>query len=276
MRHVSASKAYGRETRLVREVTRSFFFKSREQNRSVAKGMQAFQSLRALGNRRTRFPPLPSSRRLISNTNSQLHDQDSTSTHLFIIMAPVKKEKAEISDFERKRLENIAANQAILKDLSSTAERIVPKPVAKPKKSAPRKRAAVVKKEEPRPTRTSSRLAGVEADSETAKRKAEVEHEFAKEQAKAKRQRVAGDLNFSDIVVDGKFSKDGNFLSGIMRGAMPNVRTFTEDDIKETTDEGLKALREKMSGLEIYQGYEPNRRYLEPVENYELTLQKLK
>ena len=48
-------------------------------------------------------------------------------------MPPVKKEKAEMSAFERKRLENIAANQAILKDLSTSAEKIMPKTVSKPK-----------------------------------------------------------------------------------------------------------------------------------------------
>jgi hypothetical protein len=167
-----------------------------------------------------------------------------------------------MSAFERKRLENIAANQAILKDLSTSAEKIIPKPVSKPKSTTTRKKATPVKREEPRPTRTSSRIAGLEADSETAKRKAEVDYEFAKEQAKAKKQRVSGDLNFNDIVVEGKkWNKDDNFLSGIMRGAQPNVRTFTEDDIQETTDEGLKALREKMSGLQLYKGYEPNRMY---------------
>lgn len=176
---------------------------------------------------------------------------------------PPKKEKPEMSAFERKRLQNIAANQAILKDLSATAEKIIPKPVPKPKSTASRKRATPVKREEPRPTRTSSRLAGLEADSETTKRKAEVEYEFAKEQSKAKKMRVSGDLNFKDVVVDGKkFSKGNDFLSGIMRDAQPNMRTFTEDDIKETTDEGLKALREKMSGLELYEGWEPNRKRL--------------
>lgn len=176
-------------------------------------------------------------------------------------MAPVKKEKPEMSAFERKRLENIAANSALLKDLSTTAEKIIPRPAPRPKTAAPRKRAPPVKKDIPRPTRTSSRLAGVEADSETAKRKAEVEETYAKETARAKRQRVAGDINFSDVVVEGKkWNKGDDFLSGIMRGAVPNLRTFTEDDIKETTDEGLKALREKMSGLELYEGYEPNRR----------------
>ncbi|KAH8789848.1 WD40-repeat-containing domain protein [Hyaloscypha sp. PMI_1271] len=186
-------------------------------------------------------------------------------------MSPVKKEKAEMSAFERKRLENIAANQAILKDLSTSAEKIIPKPVSKPKSTTTRKKATPVKREEPRPTRTSSRIAGLEADSETAKRKAEVDYEFAKEQAKAKKQRVSGDLNFNDIVVEGKkWNKDDNFLSGIMRGAQPNVRTFTEDDIQETTDEGLKALREKMSGLQLYEGYEPNQIKITPERIYSL------
>jgi hypothetical protein len=180
-------------------------------------------------------------------------------------MPRIKKEKPEMSAFERKRLENIAVNQAMLKDLSTTADKIMPKPPGRPKSSAaPRKKVAPVKREAPRPTRTSSRIAGVEADSETAKRKAEVEYEFAQEQAKAKKQRVSGDLSFNDVVVEGKkWNKDDNFFSGIMRGAQPNVRTFTEDDVKETTDEGLKALRKKMGALELYEGYEPNRRCCE-------------
>jgi hypothetical protein len=177
-------------------------------------------------------------------------------------MVRVKMEKTEMSAFERKRLENIAANQAIIKDLSTTAEKMAPKSAPKPKKTATtRTKTTPIKREAPVATRTSSRLAGVQADSETAKRKAEVEYEFEKEQAKAKKHRVTGDLNFSDIVVDGKkFNKDESFLSGIMRGAQPYVRTFDEEDVKETNDEGLKALREKMSGLELYEGYEPNRR----------------
>jgi hypothetical protein len=175
-------------------------------------------------------------------------------------MAPAKKEQPTVSAFERKRLENIASNQAILKDLSTSAQKIIPKPAPKPKSTTSRKRTTPVKKEPARPTRTSSRLAGVEADSETLKRKAEVDEEFAKEAAKSKRQRVAGDINLSDVVAEGKkWSKGTDFLSGVMRGAVPNQRTFTEDDIKETTDEDLKSLRQKMSGLELYEGYEPNR-----------------
>lgn len=162
---------------------------------------------------------------------------------------PPKTVKPEMSAFERKRLENIAANQAMLKDLSTTAQKIIPKPAPKPvgAPKGPRKKATPIKKENIRPTRTSSRLAGIEADSETAKRKAEVDADFAAEQSKAKKQRIQGDLTLSDVVSEGKkWDKGNEFLSGIMRGAAPYERTFTEDDIKETSDQDLKALREKM------------------------------
>lgn len=175
---------------------------------------------------------------------------------------PPKAVKPEMSAFERKRLENIAANQAMLKDLSNAAQKIIPQPAPKKPVGAPRGKrikSEPVKRDSPRPTRTSSRLAGIEADSETHKRKAEVDAEFAAEQNKARKRRISGDLNLSDVVAEGKkWDKGSEFLSGIMRGAVPYQRTFTEDDIKETTNKGLKALREKMSGLELYDAYEPN------------------
>ncbi len=175
-------------------------------------------------------------------------------------MARTQNEKPEMSAFERKRLENIAANQAILKDLSTTAEKIIPKPAPKPAAPRATRKKVVTQKAPIRPSRTSSRIAGIEADSETAKRKAEDEYELAKETARAKRQRVTGDLDLSQIVVEGKqWNKSDNFLSSVMRGAQPYERTFTEDDIKKTTDKGLKALREKMSGLELYDTFAPNR-----------------
>ncbi|RFU27889.1 hypothetical protein B7463_g8435, partial [Scytalidium lignicola] len=174
-----------------------------------------------------------------------------------------------MSAFERKRLENIAANQALLKDLSTTASKIIPKQSPKPRSSTPRKKTTPVKREVVRPTRQSSRLAGVQPESEAAKRKAEVNEEFAKEQARAKRLRVVGDLNINDIVAEGKkWQRGEDFLSGIMRGAQPNHRTFTEDDIKETTDEGLKKLRKQMSGLSMYEGWEPNQIKITPERVY--------
>lgn len=172
---------------------------------------------------------------------------------------PVKKEPAEMSAFERKRLENIAANRAILTDISATAKKIIPDKPKPAKSSAPRRKSEPVKRESTRPTRMSSRLAGLEADNETLKRKLEVEAESQAEVAKAKKLRVVGDLNLGDVAVEGKKWTAGlDSLKGIVRGAQPGVRTFTEDDIKETTDKSLKDLRQRMNSLKIYEHWLPN------------------
>ncbi len=85
------------------------------------------------------------------------------------------------------------------------------------------------------------------------------------EAAKVKRQRISGPLDLSEIQVAGKgWDKNDNFLQSIVdvvsRGANPHQRTFGEEEVKETTNKELRALREKMSGLELYDGFEPNRR----------------
>lgn len=172
---------------------------------------------------------------------------------------PVKKEPGEMSAFERRRLENIAANRAILTDISSTAKKVIPdKPAPKP--AAKRKsRGETVKREPTRPTRMSSRIAGIEAEDETHKRKLAVEAEAEADKAKAKKMRVNDDLSIGDIVVDGK--KWGNSLDGIkgiVRGAQPGIRTFSEDDVKETTNKDLKDLRLRMSGMKLYEHWAPN------------------
>ncbi|KAL5354193.1 Sterol 3-beta-glucosyltransferase [Pseudogymnoascus australis] len=194
--------------------------------------------------------------------------EDSTAT-----AAKMEPKDSKMSAFERKRLENIAANQAIMKDLSTTAKKIIPKTAAPkpPRSKTPRKREPPVKREATRPTRTSSRIAGLEADGEGAKRKFEEEFQFAQDEAKAKKMRVAGDLNLSDIAVEGKkWTNDNNFLSSIMRGAQPYERTFDDSDIKTTTNEELKSLREKMSGLELYKTWEPNDIKITPERIYSM------
>ncbi|KAK3290179.1 WD repeat-containing protein [Chaetomium fimeti] len=172
---------------------------------------------------------------------------------------PPKKEPI-ISAFERKRLENIANNNAILSGISTTAEKIIPKPAPpKPKRaSTPRAKREPVKRETVRPTRQSSRLAGLDADAGTLKRKAEVEAEVEAEKAKAKKMRVSGDLNLGDIQVEGRKWENGlDGLAGLKgltaRGAQPGIRTFTDEDVKGTTDKGLKDLRLRMSGLKLYE-----------------------
>ncbi|KAJ4164040.1 hypothetical protein LMH87_005731 [Akanthomyces muscarius] len=184
---------------------------------------------------------------------------------------PIKKEPTEMSAFERRRLENIAANKALLTDISATAKKVIPaKPAPKP---APKRksRTETVKRESARPTRMSSRLAGIDADNETLKRKLEVEAEYEASRTQAKKIRTADDLNLGDIVVDGrKYGSSVAGIQGIFRGAEPGVRTFSEDDIKETTDAGLKELRLRMSSLELYEHWAPNDIKITPQRVYAL------
>lgn len=176
--------------------------------------------------------------------------------------------KAAVSEYERKRQENIAKTQALLRNLEMEAAQAGLAPTAakavsaktKPKKAAPKR----IKQEEILPRRTSSRLKGIEADSETAKRKAEEEHEARKEADKAKRQRISDAFNFGDILVAGKGGDAITSLLSVVGPANPYERTFDEDDVKETTDKELRALREKMSGLELWPEYEPNELKITP------------
>lgn len=189
-----------------------------------------------------------------------------------------RKETVELSEYEKQRQANIAQRDKLLKQLALDASSagLGPKPIVKPlikKESAQKKKTPVKRvKEEILPRRTSSRLAGLTADSEVAKRKAEDEYVAAQESARAKRQRISGDLNLSDVVVSGKeWDKSENFFVDIVsRGARPHVRTFGDVEVTETTDKELRALREKMSGLQLYDGFEPNRIKITPERIYAL------
>ncbi|RSL59715.1 DNA damage-binding protein cmr1 [Fusarium duplospermum] len=185
---------------------------------------------------------------------------------------PAQTDGAPLNAFQRRRLENIAANQKLLNEVSAVAKKVAPKPP--PKKSTPsrtRTRQTPVKAEPTRATRKSTRLAGLGADDATLKRKYEIEAEVAAEQAKAKKLRVNGDLSLGDIAVEGKKWESGvGGLKGIVRGAQPGVRTFTEDDVKETTDKGLKELRLRMSDLKLYEHWAPNDIKITPQRAYAL------
>ncbi|MCJ1462802.1 hypothetical protein MMC07_001405 [Pseudocyphellaria aurata] len=188
-----------------------------------------------------------------------------------------RKEPIELSEYEKQRQENIAQRDSLLKQLALDAKSagLGPKSIKPPSKSSStRKTKLAVKriKEEILPRRTSSRLAGLTADSEVAKRKAEDEYVAAQEAARAKRQRVSGDLNLSDIVVAGREWDNGEnvFADVVSRGAKPYNRTFGETEVKETTDKELRALRERMSRLELYDGFEPNRIKITPERIYSL------
>ncbi|KAF2739533.1 WD repeat-containing protein [Polyplosphaeria fusca] len=185
------------------------------------------------------------------------------------------RQKVELSEYERKRQENIAKTQALLRNLemeaaeaglapTSKTSTALAKPKSKPKKAATKK----IKAEEVVPRRTSSRLKGIEADSETAKRKAEEDFQLQKEADRAKRQRISGDLNFGDIVVGGRSWDENGMFASIVGPAKPYERTFTDDQLKETTDKELRALRERMAGLQLWEDFEPNEIKLTPERIY--------
>ncbi|KAL9613253.1 MAG: hypothetical protein Q9167_002213 [Letrouitia subvulpina] len=188
-----------------------------------------------------------------------------------------RKEPVELSEYEKQRQANIAQRDSLLKQLALDAAQAGLGPGQKPKPtksaSSQKKKPTVKKiKEENLPRRTSSRIAGLEADSEVAKRKAEDEYVAAKEAERVKRQRVSGPLDLSEVVVAGKeWDKNENFLVDVVsRGANPYERTFGEQEVKNTTDKELRSLREKMSGLELYDGFEPNRIKITPERIYSL------
>ena len=184
----------------------------------------------------------------------------------------------DLSEYEQQRQANIAQRDKLLKQLALDAGQAglgPQKPKPSNKSAAPHKKKTPVKRvkvEDAGPRRTSSRLQGLTADSEIAKRKAEDDYVAVQEAARVKRQRQSGDLNLSDVVVGGReWDKSENFLVDVVsRGARPNERTFGEMEVKETSDKELRALREQMSGLELYDGFEPNRIKITPERIYSL------
>ncbi|RAH55899.1 WD domain protein [Aspergillus piperis CBS 112811] len=187
----------------------------------------------------------------------------------------------EISEFEKQRLANIAERDALLKKLTMEAQSSglfppkMPKPAAKDqsrtKKKTPVKK---IKEETPQPRRMSSRLRGIAAESEVAKRKAEEEYEARQEAERAKRVRKSDNFSFSDIMVNGqKLPADGLIgVDVVTKGvAIPYQRTFGDDEIQKTTDKDLKALRKEMNGLTLWDAWEPNRIKLTPERVYAMT-----
>lgn len=186
-----------------------------------------------------------------------------------------KANNAQLSDYERQRQEKIAKNQALLNQLQLDARQagIGPKSKPKPTSTAGQKRKKPIEKikqEDTGPRRTSSRLKGIIADSEVAHQKAEAEAEAFQEQQRVKRQRVSEDINLGDAVVNGRtWNRAGNWLTAV-GPAQPGERTFSVQDAKDTTDKELRELRQRMSGLQLWEGAEPNRIKITPERIYSL------
>ena len=167
----------------------------------------------------------------------------------------MKKETAGLSDYELQRQEKIAKNQALLQQLQLDAVQtgIGPKK-AKPSSTTGQKRKRPppekrVKQEDDGPRRTSARLKGIIADSQVAREKDDKDAEAFREEQRVKRQRVSEDINLVDAVVKGQtWNKSGNWLNAV-GPAQPGERTFSAQDVKDTSDKELRALRERLNGL---------------------------
>lgn len=173
-----------------------------------------------------------------------------------------RAEVAGPSLFEQRRLANMKSNQAKLQDISKSTVKFTPTPAPKParvrKPRTPGEKRVVPKREAAIPTRASSRLKG-----ETPiKRELEDDVPAAlMPDRPAKKSRIADDLDLDKIMVEGrKFADDMSAFGHLLpkRGAEPGVRTFDESDIRKTTDKDLKALRESMNNLELYNKWAVN------------------
>lgn len=134
----------------------------------------------------------------------------------------------ELSDFEKQRLANIAERDNLLKKLTQNAQSsgvgFPPRPpTKKPLRDSPsssnknKKKPAPAPKikdevNETGPRRTSSRLRGIAAESEVAKRKADDEYDAFQEAERAKRVRKSDAFSFDDMVVSGGRVEGGSLV----------------------------------------------------------------
>ncbi|KAK6076265.1 WD domain-containing protein [Seiridium cupressi] len=177
---------------------------------------------------------------------------------------------AGLSAFEARRRENVANNAKLLQESQAIGKKMARAAKPPPKPVAPRKRKAAepVQRTRVMPTRQSARLSGGGADTELESLKTQAE--IIEEQKPAKRSRMTGDIALSKATLEGSRWANGDALASFAQGAQPGVRTFTDDDIKDTSDEKLISLRKGMAELELYDGWLPNDIKITPERIYSL------
>ncbi|KAI8624149.1 WD repeat-containing protein [Xylariaceae sp. FL1651] len=182
-------------------------------------------------------------------------------------MAPEK-----LSAFEARRRENVANNAKLLKDTAEIGAKMRKAAAPPPRPAAPRKRKATEAPVRTRvmPVRQSARLAGANAESKDSLVKLEDIPTELKDR-EPKRTRTNGDLILANLQVEGQRWSSTEALATFVQGAQPGVRTFTEEDIKETADEKLRNLRQDLHDLTLYEGWQPNDIKITPERIYALT-----
>ncbi|KAI8965471.1 WD40 repeat-like protein [Daldinia sp. FL1419] len=175
----------------------------------------------------------------------------------------------ELSTFEARRRANVVNNAKLLKDSAEVAAKMRKAAAPPPRATAPKKRRAVEPAPRTRvmPTRQSARLAG--ASTEASVKLEDIPAEL--KPPEPKRIRTSGDLQLSNLQVEGQRWSSTDALASLVQGAQPGVRTFTEDDIKDTSDSKLKNLRKEMGDLTLYDGWVPNDIKITPERVYALT-----
>ncbi|KAK6952581.1 hypothetical protein Daesc_004871 [Daldinia eschscholtzii] len=175
----------------------------------------------------------------------------------------------ELSSFEARRRANVVNNAKLLKDSAEVAAKMRKAAAPPPRATAPKKRRAAEPAPRTRimPTRQSARLAG--AGAEPNLKLEDIPTEL--KPPEPKRIRTSGDLQLSNLQVEGQRWSSTNALASFVQGAQPGVRTFTEDDIKDTSDGKLKDLRKEMGDLTLYDGWVPNDIKITPERVYSLT-----
>ncbi|KAI3337996.1 WD40-repeat-containing domain protein [Ustulina deusta] len=177
----------------------------------------------------------------------------------------------KLSAFEARRRENVANNAKLLKDTADLGAKMRKAAAPPPRPVAPRKRKAAEPAVRTRvmPVRQSARLAGAGSESKDTLVKLEDVPVELRDRA-PKRVRTNGDLQLSNLQVEGKRWSSTDALASFVQGARPGLRTFTDDDIKKTTDEKLKSLRQDLNDLTLFGGWQPNDIKITPERVYAL------
>ncbi|KAI1495776.1 WD40-repeat-containing domain protein [Biscogniauxia marginata] len=181
----------------------------------------------------------------------------------------------ELSAFEARRRANVANNAKLLKETAELGAKMRKAAAPPPKSTAPRKRKAAepVTRTRTIPTRQSARLAGADAESNSVKPE---DIPKALGLREPKRTRTSGDLVLSKLQVEGQRWSNTDALASFAQGAQPGVRTFTDNDIKDTSDEKLLSLRKGMNELKLYEGWQPNDIKITPERVYALSFHPMK
>lgn len=171
----------------------------------------------------------------------------------------------KMNEYELQRAANIAKNQELLKEVGLFGKSVIPQrsygdqQVKKSASTSHAKRKPPIKREpvDVGPRRTSARLSGMPAESEAARKKAELEHEAFVEAERAKRRRVEGPIELVDVIQDGDTWEDAKgILADITR--KPVAREYRPRAEHPDDSARLKSIRKELSGLTLHNRHEVN------------------